>query len=280
MVAAAAALSLASRLFAAEGESDSRYFCGLLDHRSRYGEFWFPEPLSNHEGDVDREIRFDYTHVEGNGNNANDYRGEIEWNFGLLTLEVEGAYEHTRSQGETESGIAPVEFAARHPIYQYVSADQKFDYTLVPALEFAVPTRTMVARNDFEVVPEIFQLIRIGEHFSIQTSTGYSMLIGPDEGGANTLEYGVTFGWNIEKDEFNLPGVERIIPLFEITGETPLNHDDKFNNVLFGTIGARFNLGAIGGAQPRFGVGYIFPIDQGAREEFDWGIVTSFVFEL
>jgi len=280
IVAAVAAVSFASSLFAGDNTSDTRYFGGLLDHRSIYGQFWFPEPLSLDETDVDREIRFDYNHVEGHASQENEYKAEIEYNVGLLTFEVEGSYEHNRAEGETESGFSPLEFAARHPIYQYVSPHEFFDYTLVPAFELAIPTRSMINRNDFEIVPQLDQAIRIGDRFSIQTTTGYSIMIGPDEGGANTLEYGVAFGYNIEKEDFNVPAVERIIPLFEIKGETPLNHEERFHNQVFGTVGARINFSSIGDVQPRFGLGYMFPLDSGAREEFDWGIIASFVFEL
>jgi hypothetical protein len=31
--------------------------------------------------------------------------------------------------------------------------------------------------------------------------------------------------------------------------------------------------------QPRVGSGTVFPVDSGAREEFDWGIVTSLILE-
>ena len=40
---------------------------GGLDHRSIYGQYWFPEPLRADEGDVDNELRFDYFHAENRG---------------------------------------------------------------------------------------------------------------------------------------------------------------------------------------------------------------------
>jgi hypothetical protein len=36
---------------------------------------------------------------------------------------------------------------------------------------------------------------------------------------------------------------------------------------------------SIGPVQPRLGLGYVFPINDGAREELHWGIFTSLVFE-
>ena len=67
-------------------------------------------------------------------------------------------------------------------------------------LNVAVPTKSEIS-HDTEIVPQLFQLARFGEHFSVQASAGYSALIGPVDGGANTLEYNVIFGWNVEREE-------------------------------------------------------------------------------
>jgi hypothetical protein len=260
----------------------------LLDHRSIYGQFWFPEPLRGPETDVDRELRLDYFHGEGQDRQADQLKAELEYNVGLLTFELELPYEREsesfsnsltrRIDRDTSEGVPAIELSARHPVYQYVSDDNFFDYTLVGALEVAVPSGSKIGK-DTEVVPQLFQAIRLGDHFSIQTTAGLSMLIGPDEGGTNAFEYNVVFGYNLEHDELPLPGVLRTVPIFELNGETGLNRGEHGKNELFGTIGARFNLQSIGVAQPRIGLGYVFPIDEGAREELDWGIITSLVFE-
>jgi hypothetical protein len=261
---------------------------GLLDHRSRYGEFWFPEPLRGPEMDVDRELRIDWFHGEKKGLQHDEVNAEIEYNFGLLTLEAEIPYEREsessfdplagRTVRQTTDGLGSIEFSARHPIYQYVSADGRFDYTLVAALEVAVPTQTRISR-DTELVPQLFQLFRFGEHFSIQTSVGYSIVIGPDEGGATALEYGVVLGYNLEHEDLPLPGVLRTIPIFELNGDWGLSREEAGHNALFGTAGVRLNFASIGPAQPRIGIGYVFPIDQGARDDLRWGLITSLVFE-
>ena len=49
----------------------------LLDHRSRYGQFWFPEGLRAPEVDVDREVRFDWTHAEQPGTSINQVTAEL-----------------------------------------------------------------------------------------------------------------------------------------------------------------------------------------------------------
>jgi hypothetical protein len=265
-----------------------RYMGGLLDHRSRYGEFWFPEPLRGPEMDVDRELRLDWFHGEKRGFQQDEVTAELEYNIGLLTLEAEVPYEREsassfdpvtgRTDRDTTDGLGSVELSARHPVYQFLSGDGFFDYTLVAALEVAVPTRTKISK-DTELVPELFQLFRFGEHFSVQTSVGYSILIGPEEGGATALEYGVVLGYNLEHEELPIPGVLRTIPIFEANGDWGLSREEAGHDALFGTAGVRLNFASIGPAQPRIGVGYVFPIDQGARDELRWGVVTSLVFE-
>src|SRR5213592_828822 len=65
---------------------------GLLDRRSTYGTYWFPEPLSAGEMDVDREFRIDYFHGENHDTQEDEVKAELEWNFGLITLELEVPY--------------------------------------------------------------------------------------------------------------------------------------------------------------------------------------------
>ena len=268
----------------------SRYgFFNLLDSRSSYGQFWFVEPLRAPEMDVDREIRVDWFHGEGKGTQSDEVTAELEYNFGLLTVEFEVPYVNERSGGfdpatkqvihERSEGIGSIELSARHPVFQYVSPAGAFDYTLVGAMEVALPSGSSISK-DTELVPQLFQLLRLGEHLSVEASLGWSVLIVPDGRGENGLEYNLVLGYNLERDQLKLPGIQRLIPLFELNGETPLSHEDRGTNALFGTAGFRINLNALGPVQPRLGIGYVFPIDQGARNELRWGIVTSLVFEL
>ena len=87
------------------------------------------------------------------------------------------------------------------------------------------------------------------------------------------------FGYSFERKDLPLPGVDRVIPIVEIQGETGLNKGLGGQNNLTGTAGIRANLKSIGALQPRLGIGYVFPIDKGARNGFGWGVVTSLVFE-
>jgi hypothetical protein len=268
--------------------TNTRYFGGLLDSRSRYGQYWFPEPLRAPEMDVDNEFRVDWVHTENGNSQADEVKAEIEKSFGLLTLEVEVAYEREAESGidpdtglpfrDRSEGIGAIEFSARHPICQWVSADERFDFTLAPALEVAIPSGSDISK-DSELVPQLFGLLRVGEHFSLQTSVGYSFVIGPEESGNQTLEYSAVFGWAFEQGERPLPSfVQRVVPIVEVVGERGLNQGN-FTNILTGTAGFRINFESIGALQPRLGLGYVFPIDEGGRDELDWGVVTSLVFE-
>ncbi|HEY8749552.1 MAG TPA: hypothetical protein VIM11_16330 [Tepidisphaeraceae bacterium] len=262
---------------------------GLMDGRRRYGQFWFPEPFRVDETDVDNELRIDWVHQEGRGNIADDAKAEIEKSFGLLTLELELPYSRNTSRifdptsgkfgHDRSEGIGNISIGARHPIYEFVSSNEFLDNTVVVGFEVGIPTHSPVSKNT-ELVPKLIDDLRLGEHFSVQTVLGYSFLFGsaPD-GGKHTFEYAAVLGYSFERNDVRFPGTERIIPILELKGETGLNKEDAGHNNLSGTLGVRFNLESIGQLQPRLGLGYVFPIDKRARDEFRWGIVTSLVFE-
>ncbi|MGA2496643.1 MAG: hypothetical protein ABSH20_02820 [Tepidisphaeraceae bacterium] len=291
------AVSLAgSSLLASAGRAEepaaaggTRYgLFGLLDHRSTYGQGWFVEPLRAPEMDVDREFRVDYFHGEKKGVQTNEVNAELEYNFNLLTVEIEAPYSWEReathdpitgrTEHDTSEDVGNIELAVRHLIFQYVSANKFFDYTLAAAFELALPSGSSISK-DTEFVPQLFQLVRLGEHLSIEASVGLSMLAGPEEGGTNTFEYNLVLGYNLEHKDLPIPGVMRTIPIFELNGERVLSGEDDGTNRLFGTAGLRLNFNSVGPVQPRIGVGYVFPIDSGARDEMRWGIITSFVLE-
>ena len=125
---------------------------GLLDHRSRYGQFWFPEPLRVEETDVDNEVRVDWVHQEGNGQVSDEAAVELEKAFGVTTFELEIPYERESEAttdpltGEREhertQGAGSIEFSVRRPIYQFVSRNGFFDNTVGAALEVAIPTNS------------------------------------------------------------------------------------------------------------------------------------------
>jgi len=261
----------------------------LLDSRSELGTGFFPEPFLVDEGDRDYELALSWYHQEGPGSITDQVTGEIEWTFFGTTIEVEAPWETDTSPGTNSftgepqtqrvSGMDGIQVAARHPIWQCVSPDEQIDNTLVAGFELAIPTDSPVGK-DTELVPEFFDLLRIGDHLGIQTHVGYSTLIGTDPVNQETLEYSLDVSYQIDSTIMTLPkNLLAIVPIFEMAGYRGLNNGDLSDN-LSGVMGARFNLAPIGSASPRLGIGYVFPIDKQARDDFRWGIITSLVFDL
>jgi hypothetical protein len=144
--------------------------------------------------------------------------------------------------------------------------------------EIGVPVDTRFSKNT-EIDPGIFDDLALGDHFSLQTLFTLSSSVGPTRGSRESFEYSLAFAYAIEDEEFRVPHVERIIPIVELLGETALDGSSSGSNALTGTAGVRFELKSIFHLQPSFGVGYIFPIDKGGRDDIRWGVVTSLDFE-
>jgi hypothetical protein len=176
-------------------------------------------------------------------------------------------------------GIGNIEVGARHPFYQFVSANGFFDTTVGAAMEVGIPVDSAVSKNT-ELVPKIFNDLRVGENFTVQSLFGYSTLLGGGaDSGLQTFEYGFVFGYSIDHRRLPLPGVQQLIPMFELKGETQMNHDEAGRNTLLGNAAVRVNLNTIGRVQPRLGLGFVFPMNSDARADVHWGIFTSLVFE-
>jgi hypothetical protein len=250
------------------------------DPRAIYSKSTFPEPLLAPEMDVEREFRLDWLHEEKRAIRNDTVKAEVEYSFGYLTLEVEAPYERQEQDHHAIDGIGSIEWSARYPLWQYVSPTAAFEYTLVGALELAVPSNSRVSK-DTEIVPQLYQLMRFGDHLTLQTSIGYSALIGPEEGGVTTLEYAAVLGYSIDHRQLPIPTVLRLIPMAELVGERPFNGSDQDRARLRGVLGTRILLDSLanGAIQPRFGIGYVMPLTSAAREDFRWGIIASFVLE-
>ena len=260
---------------------DTRYgFLDGLDRRSSYGQGIFPEPLLVDESDVDNEVRLDWLHTEANARQDDEAKVELEKSFGLMTVELEVPYERAAAAGEsTQKGVGNIDLGARYPFYQFVTASGFFDTTFGAGLEVGIPVNSDVSKNT-ELVPKIFNDLRVGEHFTLQAMFGYATLFGGgEEGGLQTFESGLVFGYTIQHQQLPLPGVEQFIPMFELVGDTQMNQGDAGRTSLIGDAGFRINLKTVGSLQPRLGLGFVFPMDDNARAEVHWGIITSLVFE-
>jgi hypothetical protein len=259
---------------------DTRYgLFNSLDHRSSYGQDAFPEPfLVDDSAQEEAEFRLDWLHTASGSDHTDNAKAEIEYGIGLLTLELELPYERDVTGGTVTKGLENVDVGARYPFYQFVSQNGRLDTTFGAAVELGIPTGSDVSKNT-ELVPKIFNDTKIGR-FTVQTVLGDSMLFGPgSDGGVNTFEYGFTFGYDLTHKTLPLPGIEKIIPVAELSGETQLNKADAGHNRLLAGVGLRVNLKPIGRIQPRPGILFVFPVDNGARADAHWGIMTSLVFE-
>ena len=263
-----------------ESPGDTRYglFNGL-DHRSQYGVGVFPEPFLVDDSDYEPgEAKFSRLHTQTGGAKTDIFHSEVEKGFGMMTLELEVPYERDVSGGATTEGFDNIDVGARYPFYQFVSQNGFVKSTLGAGFEAGIPTESPVSKNA-ELVPKIFDDLKVG-NFTVQSIFGYSTLFGPgEEGGLQTFEYGFVFGYTIQHDQLPLPDVLQTIPFMELIGDTEMNKDNPGHNSLLGNAGFRFNLKAIGRVQPRPGIGFIFPLDSGAREDTHWGVITSLVFE-
>lgn len=252
-----------------------------LDHRSAYCQDFFPQPLLVDDTSLEPagELEFSSLLTQANAQRSDIVAAEVQKSFGLLTLELSVPYKRDSNAGDVSQGIGNIDFGARYPLYQFVSVNGFFDTTLGVAAEVGIPVNSAVSQNvGFD--PKIFNDLKLGEHFSLQSVFGYSTLFGGgDNGGLQTFEYGFDFAYAIPRNELPLPGVQQFTPMFELVGETELNKDESGQNSLLGSIGFRLYLKAIGNLQPSLGLGYVFPIDSGARAEVHWGVATSLTFE-
>jgi hypothetical protein len=268
----------------ATSSTDTRYgLFNWLDHRSGYGQGVYPEPFLVDDSDLEvNEARLDWLRTQASTHERDDMvTAEVEKGFGPLTLEIEVPYEvdYDSAANKTTDGFDNIDLGMRVPFYQYVSDSQFVDTTFGVALEVGIPTHSSLSK-DTEVVPKIFNDLKLGNHFTLQSIVGFSMLYGSDDdNGLKTFEYGFVFGYTIPRQELQLPGVLQLIPVFELIGATETDHADPGHNSLTGNAGFRVNLKTIGKVQPRLGAGYVFPIDNGAREDMHWGVITSLVFE-
>jgi hypothetical protein len=258
--------------------ADTRYGpFGLLDQRSDYGLGVFPEPFLVDDSDYEPgEARVDWLHTQAGGSKTDIIHPEVELGFDEITFELEAPYE--LDTDPNAEGFDNIDLGVRAPIYQFVSPGGLVNTTFGVGIEAGIPTESAVSKNA-ELVPKIFNDLRVG-NFTVQSIFGYSTLFGPgDDGGLQTFEYGFVFGYTIPHSQLPLPDVLQSIPFLELVGDTELNKDNPGHNSLLGNAGFRFNLKAIGQLQPRPGVGFIFPLDSGAREDVHWGVIVSMVFE-
>ena len=264
-----------------------RHSFNLLDNRSSYGKDFFVNPFLGPDFDQETQIELDYLHAEKRHFQDNESDAELQWNpIGQLTLNAEFGWdsEHQTASGrgdgdaaeqQSADGVENVDLALNHPIFQFVTGDNLFDYTAVARLDLDIPTRTHVSGKDLQLTPYLGQLVRLGNHWCITAWSGSQFTIAPRQ--APQFIYGASLGYQILHNQLPLPLTDTLIPLFELDGQRPFSQSG--NDALFGVAGFDVNFTPIGPVQPILGLGYQFPIDNGARAALDWGIITQLSFE-
>jgi len=253
----------------------------LLDQRSGYNQEFFPQPLLVDDTSLEKdgELEFSSLHTQAGTQHSDIVAAEIQKSFGMLTLELGVPYERDVAEGDVSQGIGNIDLGARYPLYQHVSAKGFFDNTVGVGMEAGIPASSAISINT-ELEPKIFDDLRLGGHFSTQTVLGYTTLLGGgDNGGQQTFEYGLAFAYALLDEQHSLPGIQQFTPMFELSGETGLNQDEAGQNSLLGSIGFRADFKPLGDLQPSLGLGYVFPVDEGAHSEVHWGLAVSLIFE-
>ena len=253
---------------------------GWLDSRSAYNAEFFPQPLLVDDTSLeDGELEFSSLHTSAGAQHSDTIAGGGQKSFGLLTLEISVPYQRMSDSGDFSQGLGNISVGGRYPLYQVIAGNGFFDSTFGVAAEVGLPVNSTVSKNA-EVVPKVFDDVRLGQHFSVQTVLGYSTIFGSgDTGGVQSFEYGFAFAWRVSHAELPLPGLRQITPLVELSGETQLNQAAAGQNSLLGSVGVRLDFAPIGDIHPSLGLGYVFPVDNGAHTEVHWGIATSLTLE-
>ena len=73
----------------------------------------------------------------------------------------------------TMLSLGNLDFGARYPVYQFLSAQGFFDNTLGIAMEVGIPTGSAISLNT-ELKTKLFDDLKLGEQFSLQSVLGYS----------------------------------------------------------------------------------------------------------
>lgn len=252
-----------------------------LDHRSGYYQDSFPQPLLVDDTSLEEgELELSHWHTAGADRQRTDLLSlEVQKSFGVVTFELEVPYEQTSDLDDSARGIGDIEINARSPVYQFVTAHGGFDTTLGVGMATGIPTQTQIGKYA-ELEPALFDDLKFGSHFTVQTVLGYETPVGGGhQGGPAEFDYGLAFACGISRADLPIPGVEKFTPLFELDGEYGLNNREAGQNSVLGNIGFRLDFRRVGELAPSLAIGYVFPMTNDARDEVHWGIASNFTVE-
>ncbi len=274
----------------ASGGKYSRYFFGLLDHRSKLAKGFFPGTFLAVNVAAQREIALTWYHFERGNEQLDLFYNEFKWGLDQWTIEFQSPYQHEHvsypgaAPDEPTSrnfdGLANFAIVMRSPIYQYVSKNGNFDYSLVPGLEIDPPSGSAVSTGT-TLSPRLMQAIALSDHFSVMTSVGLSFLTGSHQGGQKNLTWDTVLGYNIYHKDLPLPGIADITPVFEIVGSDPVSGVDVGRQSITTLFGVEINPEPQWGyLTPYIGVGAGPAITSTARRGGDWVLSAYVAFAL
>ncbi|MGC8559841.1 MAG: hypothetical protein ACP5O1_04095 [Phycisphaerae bacterium] len=271
-------------------DPSSRYFFGLLDHRSKLARGFFPGTFLAANVAAQREVAMTWYHFETGHQQLDLFYNEFKWGMDQWTVEIQAPYQHEHvsfpgaAPGEPTSrnfdGMANLAFILRAPIYQYVSRNGFFDYSLVPGLEVDAPSGSAVSTGTV-ITPRIMQAIGLGNHISVMTSVGVSFLTGPHQGGEKDATWDAVLGYNIYHRNLPIPWIADITPVFEIVGSDPISGPSSGHQSISTLFGVEINPEPRWGyLTPYLGVGAGPAITSSARHSGDWVLSAYVAFAL
>ncbi len=274
----------------AGGSQSTRYFFGLLDHRSKLAKGFFPGTFLAANVAAQREVAMTWYHFETGHQQLDLFYNEFKWGMDQWTVELQAPYQHEHvsfpdaAPGEPTSrnfdGMANFAIIMRAPIYQYVSKHDSIDYSLVPGLEIDPPSGSTVSTGTV-ISPRIMQAIGLGNHLSIMTSLGMSFLTGPHQGGEKDLTWDTVPGYNIYHRNLPIPGISDITPVFEIVGSDPLSGSNVGQQSISTIFGLEINPEPKWGyLTPYLGIGAGPALTSAARHSGDWVLSAYVAFAL
>ncbi|NNM87641.1 MAG: hypothetical protein HKL95_03890 [Phycisphaerae bacterium] len=262
--------------------ADSRYFFHLLDHRSKYATGFFPGGIVAAAMPAQREIAETWYHYQRSGLQDDLFYNEVKWGLDQWTLSFEAPWQHEHVDGTRPGasrnldGFDNFAISFRSPVYQYVSSDGLWDYSLVPDFEVDAPSGSATSSGTV-VYPQVYQLLGIGRHLSLQGSFGTAFLTGSKLGGQVEMKWSAIIGYNLYHKNLPIPGIADITPIMEIVGSDPISGTNVGQQSISMDFGAEINpMPRWGFLTPYFGIAAGPALTRLARVGDDW-VVSAYV---
>lgn len=266
--------------------ASSRYFFNLLDHRSKYATGFFPGGIVAAAMPAQREIAETWYHYQRPGIQDDLIYNEVKWGIDQWTFSFEAPWQHEHVDGSTPGssrnldGFNNFAISFRSPVYQYVSKSGFWDYSLVPDIEVDAPSGSATSTGTV-LYPQVYQLLGIGNHLSLQGSFGTAFLTGSKLGGQKEINWSAIIGYNLYHKDLPIPGIADITPIMEIVGSDPISGSSGGRQAISIDFGAEINpMPKWGYLTPYFGFAAGPALTRAARAGGDWVLSAYIAFAL